>query len=209
MSNKGFEADLSALVVRRGQLSVEVMGNISRNVNRVEDLAGTDQIVLGGFSTLTSSVAKVGYSLSALYGGQYRRKTDGTLDLNANGFPQLASTNGVIGDPNPKYRAGFGTAINYRKFSFNILFETFQGGAFAANTESVLYNFGTYDVVGNEVTVPAGGVKNYAGTVFDAGNGGARQPSGLRCWPRPARPGLVHHPWTGLQRLAGTVYRGR
>ncbi len=169
MSNKGWESDISAEVVRRGELSVSLIGNISRNINRVEDLAGTDQIVLGGFSTLTSSVAKVGYSLSSLYGGTYLRRADGSLDLNTNGFPQLAPTYGVIGDPNPDYRAGFGTAINYRKFSLNVLFETFQGSNFAPNTQSVLYNFGTHADVGNEVTIPQGGLTNYAGKVFDGG----------------------------------------
>ncbi|MEZ4903188.1 MAG: TonB-dependent receptor [Spirosomataceae bacterium] len=169
MSNKGWEGELTAEIFRRGAFNIDLVGNISRNINRVEDLAGTDQIVLGGFSTLTSSVAKVGYSLSALYGGTYLRKADGTLDLNANGFPQLSPTYGVIGDPNPKYRAGFGTNINYKSFSLNVLFETFQGSSFAPNTQSVLYNFGTHADVGNEVTIPSGGLKNYSGTVIEAG----------------------------------------
>lgn len=170
MSNKGWEGEVSAEVSRQGALDIQLIGNISRNINRVEDLAGTDQIVLGGFSTLTSSVAKVGYSLSALYGGTYLRKADGSLSLNANGFPQLAPTYGVIGDPNPKYRAGFGTNVNYKNFSLNVLFETFQGSTFAPNTQSVLYNFGTHADVGNEVTIPAGGLKNYDGKVFEAGS---------------------------------------
>lgn len=169
MSNKGWEADLSAEILRRGDLSVSLLGNINRNINRVEDLAGTDQIVLGGFSTLTSSVAKVGHSLSSLYGGTYLRDANGALALNPNGFPQLAPTYDVIGDPNPDYRAGFGTNINYRKFSLNILFETFQGSQFAPNTQSVLYNFGTHADVGNEVTIPQGGLINYAGKSFDGG----------------------------------------
>jgi TonB dependent receptor len=170
MSNKGWESEITADVFQNNDLNIQLIGNISQNKNRVEDLAGTDQIVLGGFSTLTSSVAKVGYSLSALYGGTYLRKTDGTLDLNANGFPQLAPTYGVIGDPNPKYRAGFGTNINYKNFSLNVLFETFQGSQFAPNTQSVMYNFGTHADVGNEVTIPAGGLKNYSGTTIEAGS---------------------------------------
>jgi TonB-linked SusC/RagA family outer membrane protein len=169
MSNKGWEGEISADVFRRGGLDIQLVGNISQNINRVEDLAGTDQIVLGGFSTLTSSVAKVGYSLSALYGGTYLRKTDGSLDLNSNGFPQLASTYGVIGDPNPKYRAGFGTNISYKNLTLNVLFETFQGSTFAPNTQAVLYNFGTHADVGNEVVIPAGGLKSYDGKVFEAG----------------------------------------
>ncbi|MFY7909716.1 MAG: SusC/RagA family TonB-linked outer membrane protein [Emticicia sp.] len=169
MSNKGWESEITADVFQNNDLNIQLIGNISQNKNRVEDLAGTDQIVLGGFSTLTSSVAKVGYSLSALYGGTYLRKADGSLDLNANGFPQLAPTYGVIGDPNPKYRAGFGTNINYKNFSLNVLFETFQGSQFAPNTQSVMYNFGTHADVGNEVTIPAGGLKSYDGKTIEGG----------------------------------------
>jgi TonB-linked SusC/RagA family outer membrane protein len=170
MSNKGWEGDIAADIYQKGSFNVQLVGNISRNINRVEDLAGTDQIVLGGFSTLTSSVAKVGYSLSSLYGGTYLRNEDGGLALNSNNFPQLAPTYDVIGDPNPSYRAGFGTNIMYKKFTLNVLFETFQGSEFAPNTRAVLYNFGTHADVGNEVTVPAGGLVNYRGQTIEGGS---------------------------------------
>jgi TonB-linked SusC/RagA family outer membrane protein len=169
MSNKGWESDFTADIYDNSSLNIQLIGNLSRNINRVEDLAGTDQIVLGGFSTLTSSVAKVGHSLSSLYGGTYLRNEAGELDLNDNGFPQLAPTYDVIGDPNPDYRAGFGTNIKYKKFSLNVLFETFQGSEFAPNTQAVLYNFGRHADVGNEVTIPAGGLVSYNGSSNEAG----------------------------------------
>jgi TonB-linked SusC/RagA family outer membrane protein len=169
MSNKGWESDFTANIYDNSSLNIQLIGNLSRNINRVEDLAGTDQIVLGGFSTLTSSVAKVGHSLSSLYGGTYLRNEAGGLDLNDNGFPQLAPTYDVIGDPNPDYRAGFGTNIKYKKFSLNVLFETFQGPEFAPNTQAVLYNFGRHADVGNEVTIPAGGLVSYNGSPNEAG----------------------------------------
>jgi TonB-linked SusC/RagA family outer membrane protein len=169
MTNRGWEAEVSARVLQKEGFTVELVANASRNVNRVTDLAGTDQIVLGGFSTLTSSVAKVGYSLSALYGGRYARKADGSLDLTENGFPKVDPNFNVIGDPNPDWRAGFGTNISYKKLSLNVLFETFQGADFAPNTQSVLYNFGTHADVGNEVTIPEGGMLNYVGQRIAAG----------------------------------------
>ncbi|MCU0354650.1 MAG: SusC/RagA family TonB-linked outer membrane protein [Cytophagales bacterium] len=169
MTNRGWETELSARVLQKEGFSVDLIANASRNVNRVTDLAGTDQIVLGGFSTLTSSVAKVGYSLSALYGGPYARRPDGSLDLNENGFPKVNPNFAVIGDPNPDWRAGFGTNVSFKKFTLNVLFETFQGADFAPNTQSVLYNFGTHADVGNEVTIPAGGLVNYVGQRVAAG----------------------------------------
>src|SRR5205085_10517471 len=114
------------------------------------DLAGTNTITFT--SGALSTVAHVGDALSAFYGGQYVRKADGTLDLTTTGFPKLSTTLGVIGDPNPDWRGGFGANASYKNFSFNILFETFQGGDFYEGTRAVLVNFGTYADVGKEVT---------------------------------------------------------
>ncbi|QKZ12813.1 SusC/RagA family TonB-linked outer membrane protein [Spirosoma sp. KUDC1026] len=168
MSNKGWELDLSYNLLQTKDFSWTLSGNLSRNINRVTNLAGTDIITLGGFSSTASTVARVGYAMSSLYGGTYARNDDGSLALNANGFPQVASSFGVIGDPNPDYRGGFGTSLSYRKFSLNVLFETFQGGDFYTGTQGVLTYFGTHADVGNEVTLTQA-LKNYAGQTIAAG----------------------------------------
>lgn len=169
MTNKGWELDLNYNILSKSAFNWNVFGNLSRNINRVTNLAGTDIITLGGFSTTASTVAKVGYAMSSLYGGTYLRTESGALQLNANGFPQVSSQFGVIGDPNPDYRGGFGTNLSYKKLSLNILFETFQGGDFYNGTRGVLYNFGTHADVGNEVTLTQD-LKNYAGTIIPAGS---------------------------------------
>jgi hypothetical protein len=110
----------------------------------------------------------VGDALSAFYGGTYQRKDDGSMDLTPTGFPKLSTTLGVVGDPNPDWRGGFGTNVSYKKLSLNVLFETFQGGDFYEGTRGVLVNFGTYADVGNEVTLQQD-MYNYAGTLFKAG----------------------------------------
>ncbi|MFT4030822.1 MAG: SusC/RagA family TonB-linked outer membrane protein [Siphonobacter sp.] len=168
MSNKGMELDLNFNILKRGGFNWNIMGNFSRNINRVLDLAGTDIITLGGFSSTSSTVAKVGYAMSSLYGGVYLRNEDGSLSLNDNGFPQIASSFGVIGDPNPDWRGGFGTNLSYKNFSLNVLFETTQGGDFYTGTQGVLYYFGTHRDVGNDVTLTQD-LKNYAGTTVAAG----------------------------------------
>ncbi|QIP12936.1 SusC/RagA family TonB-linked outer membrane protein [Spirosoma aureum] len=169
MSNKGWELELHYNLLTNKDFNWNVFGNVSRNINRVTNLAGTDIITLGGFSTTASTVAKVGYAMSALYGGVYQRTETGALQLNANGFPQVASQFGVIGDPNPDYRGGFGTNFSYKKVSLNVLFETFQGGDFYNGTRGTLYNFGTHRDVGNDVTLTQD-LKNYAGKTITAGS---------------------------------------
>ena len=169
MSNKGMELELTVNLLNKNGFKWAVFGNVSRNVNRVVNLAGTDIITLGGFSSTASTVAKVGYAMSSLYGGTYLRKDDGSFSLNANGFPQVSPQFGVIGDPNPDYRGGFGTNFSYKKLSLNVLFETFQGGDFYNGTRGVLYNFGTHADVGNDVTLTQD-LRNYAGKTIAAGS---------------------------------------
>ncbi|OIN56303.1 SusC/RagA family TonB-linked outer membrane protein [Arsenicibacter rosenii] len=168
MENKGLEVELNVNILKKKTFDWNVFGNWSTNQNKVTSLAGTDIITLGGFSSTASTVAKTGYAMSALYGGVYLRNTDGTLKLNENGFPQIAPSFGVIGNPNPRWRGGFGTNFSYKGVSLNILFETFQGGDFYTGTQGVLYHFGTHADVGNEVTL-AKDLKNYAGKVVTAG----------------------------------------
>lgn len=169
MTNKGWELELHYNILNKKGFNWNVFGNVSRNINRVTNLAGTDIITLGGFSSTASTVAKVGYAMSSLYGGTYLRTESGALNLNANGFPQVAPQFGVVGDPNPDYRGGFGTNLSYKKLSLNVLFETFQGGDFYNGTRGVLYNFGTHADVGNEVTLTKD-LKNYAGKTIAAGS---------------------------------------
>ena len=167
MENKGLELELNYNIVRKKDLNINVFGNWSRNLNRVTDLAGTNTIVFTGGAL--STVAHVGDALSAFYGGQYVRKADGTLDLTATGFPKLSTTLGVVGDPNPDWRGGFGANASFKRFSLNVLFETFQGGDFYEGTRGVLVNFGTYADVSKEVTLSKAAY-TYAGNLIPAGS---------------------------------------
>lgn len=171
MTNKGWELDLGYNLFSNSDWNVELFANANRNLNEVTSIGGSegDVISLGGFSTLTSSVAAVGHPLSSLFGGRYLRTASGALDLNEDGFPQVAPGFGIIGDPNPDWRGGFGTNVRYKNFSLGVLFEIFQGSDFAPNTKSVLYNFGKHADTGNEVTIPAGGLTNYRGDQIAAG----------------------------------------
>ncbi len=171
MENRGWEVDLNYTLLSAGDWNIELFANANRNLNEITSLGGNegDVITLGGFSTLTSSVATVGHPLSALFGGVYLRDADGSLTLDENNFPRVAPDFGVIGDPNPDWRGGAGATISWKGFSLYALFETFQGSDFAPNTKSVLYNFGKHADTGNEVVVPAGGLVNYSGEAVPAG----------------------------------------
>ncbi|MFZ4798110.1 MAG: SusC/RagA family TonB-linked outer membrane protein [Bacteroidia bacterium] len=165
ISNKGFEAEINIKVIDKTKLTVGVYGNIGINRNMVDDISGVKSIFLSGF-TGTSSRAVAGQPLGVFWGGKWDRDAGGNMILDANGFPTAAVAEGVIGDPNAKYRAGLGSTISWKGFDVNILFETSQGNQMWAGTNAVLNNFGITEETANEVTVnatQAGTIKNYNG----------------------------------------------
>lgn len=166
LKNKGVEADLGFELIHSKDFTWTVNANFSHNHNTVTDLAGTTSLSVA--TSILSTVAVVGKQVGVLWGGKYARNKDGSLSLDANGFPQLDPNQGVIGDPNPNWEGGLGTTLSYKKFTLDVLFETSQGGDFYEGTRGVMYNFGTHADVGHDVTLKQS-MKNYAGTTFAAG----------------------------------------
>lgn len=166
MENKGFEADLKYDLFKKKDFNLQVLTNFSRNRNKVISLSGTGTIDLTSQSV--SSRAVEGYQLGVLWGPRALRDSKGKYILDANGFPNVDNEQGVIGDPNPDWRGGAGISASYKSLDFNILFETAQGGDISQGTKSVLYNFGTHEDVGKEITLTET-LKNVNGVSFPAG----------------------------------------
>lgn len=167
MQNTGIELDLDYkfINIRRG-LKASIYGNFNNNRNEVTQIKGTNSIPLTTQSI--SSRAVLGEQAGVLWGSRAKRNTDGTFDLDANGFPQIDTQEGVIGDPNPDWRGGAGLRLEYKNFSANVLVEHSQGGAFAERTKFILSSFGTHADVGNVVT-PTTAITDYEGVVHPAG----------------------------------------
>ncbi|MEM6343659.1 MAG: SusC/RagA family TonB-linked outer membrane protein [Bacteroidota bacterium] len=166
MENKGYEAEVTYNFLRKKDWNLEFYGNFSQNRNRVTNLFGASSIALTGGAI--SSRAVEGQPLGVLWGTRALRDDAGDLMLDENGFPQLNSQQGVIGDPNPDWRAGAGLKASWKGFNLNILFDHSQGGDFAERTRFVLYRFGTHEDVGKEVTLEQN-VKNVNGDIFYIG----------------------------------------
>ncbi len=166
MENRGFEADIDYAILRGGAVALNLYGNFNTNRNEVTSLTGVESVDLTGQSI--SSRAVEGEQLGVLWGTRAIRDDNGDFVLDANGFPQLASTQGVIGDPNPDWRGALGFRATFKNLSLNVLFETYQGADFAERTRFVLYDFGTYEDVGREVSLTQDLV-NVRGDQFEAG----------------------------------------
>jgi TonB-linked SusC/RagA family outer membrane protein len=166
MENKGLELDLGYRILAKPSYGLELYGNWNNNQNKVLNLAGAARVELTNQSITSNAI--VGQPLGVLFSSKAARNTDGTLALDGNGFPKLAPQQGIIGNPNPDWRGGLGFKGNYKRLTFNVLFETFQGGDFAERTRFVLNAFGTYADTGKEVTLTKD-LKNSAGVTFPAG----------------------------------------
>jgi TonB-linked SusC/RagA family outer membrane protein len=166
MRNRGLELELDGDIIKKKSFNLNLYANWNNNRNEVLDILGVQSIDLTSQSI--SSRAVQGHPLGALWGTQLRRKADGSIDFDVNGFPQIANTQGVIGDPNPDWRGGLGTRAGWNGITLNVLFEHSQGGDYAERTRFILRNFGTHADVGNEVTLTQP-LKNVTGKEFAAG----------------------------------------
>ena len=168
IQNKGIEIDFDASILSANSaLKWNIFGNWSTNRNKVTQLEGTESLFLNGF-TGSSSRAVLGQPLGVLWGGKFDRDTNGTMILDANGFPTVALSEGVIGDPNPKWRGAIGTSVSYKNFKLSTLFDASIGGQLWDGTNGALNNFGRTWETANESTLTTPLV-NYNGVTIPAG----------------------------------------
>ena len=168
IENKGLELEFDLdMLSSKSKIKWNLFGNWSQNKNEVTELIGTSSLFLNGF-TGSSSRAVLGEPLGVLWGGKFERNTTGNLVLDANGFPTASDTEEVIGDPNPKWRGGIGTSLEYKNFKLSTLFDASIGGDLWDGTNGALNVFGKSLVTGNEVTLTAP-IASYDGTINPAG----------------------------------------
>jgi TonB-linked SusC/RagA family outer membrane protein len=169
IQNKGIELELGASWLNMRDFKVSSNLIFSRNVNEVVDMGETKSILLDGF-TGASSRAVQGYAMGALWGVDFLRDDKGNLVLDANGFPQANSEEGVIGNPNPDWIGSFSSTFSYKGFTLSFLIDHVQGGDVWNGTKGALFTFGTHKEVGNEV------VSAQALTTFTGGTIAANTP---------------------------------
>ena len=167
MVNQGIEFDLGWDMIEKEDFSLNASINWSTNKNEVTDLYGTQSINLSPGASV-SSRAIVGEPLGVLFGTGSKTKADGSFDLDENGFPQITSSEIILGDPNPDWRGGLLINLNYKKFRLNAVLEHSQGGVFSPRTLHVLNRFGTTQETANRLTLTQDLV-NYAGNTISSG----------------------------------------
>lgn len=167
ISNKGFEIDLGVDWLKKGDFSWNTALNMSKNKNKVLSLKGVTSFFLAGFAG-TSSRAVEGQPLGVLWGVDFDKDANGKLVLDANGFPQAAPSESVLGNPNPDWVGAITNTFKYKRFSLSFLIDHVQGGDVWNGTNGALVTFGTSALTGNEVTAPSA-LKAFNGATIPSG----------------------------------------
>ena len=156
LTNVGTELQLNVQWLQVGQFSWLTLFNWSTNKNEVTSMpSGTQYFFLNGF-TDPFSAAVLHEPVGVIFGTHWLRTgdsantanglpiTSGKLILDGNGFPQVGASDAVIGNPNPKWRGGFGNTFKFQRATLNVLFDIKVGGQVYNGTEAALDYFGRY-----------------------------------------------------------------
>jgi hypothetical protein len=162
ISNKGIELTLGGSPVRTDDFNWDINVNFTTYENVVEELTeGLESYVLNGFSG-TSSRAVAGESYGAIYGARYARNDQGVIEIDDDGYPALATTDGVIGDPIPDFLMGISNTFSYKSLSLSVLLDIREGGDVWCGTCGILDYFGvsTETLLRDQTTIFEGVVQS-------------------------------------------------
>jgi TonB-linked SusC/RagA family outer membrane protein len=173
IKNDGWEAALGITPVQMQSFSWELTGQYAKNNSCVEDLSGTDQVVLNSFNgpyisvvaPVRSEAGKITkcYGYGVLYGDDFVRfgrgvisdegtdidtafpnTPEGTLYVGEDGFPQYDPQNRVIGDPNPDWTGSIRSTFTFfNNVRISGLLDIKHGGDIWNGTRGALEYFGT------------------------------------------------------------------
>lgn len=144
--NRGLELEFNAVPVRMKDFTWQIFGTYSTNENTVMELTD-DLFALQLQNTLSgrgAMEARVGQSMTAIYGTGYLRAPDGQIVYDENGYPLLSDDMIYLGDSTPKGKYSFGTELKWKGFDFNILFDGQYGAMGYSFTYAMLMEHGKH-----------------------------------------------------------------
>jgi hypothetical protein len=142
--NKGIEISVDGSAVKTNDFTWSVRINYSRNNSKVLDIyTGLTEIPMGSqFGYLNSAVTQrliLGQPIGAMFGRSYARyygsdKVDPMfidksrpLLIGANGFPVIHTKQMDLGNSQPQWIGSILNELEYKNFSFSLLFDAQQG----------------------------------------------------------------------------------
>jgi TonB-linked SusC/RagA family outer membrane protein len=149
IENKGLELALSYEVIRNTNLKWTSAVNFTRNRNKVlkllPELGGQYEITKAGVNNYSLRIREGG-SFGDIYGKKFMRADDGSIVVDDNGRPQGAATFDFLGNPNPKFMAGWSNTIEVKDFIITALIDGRFGGKVMSITQAILDEYGVSKV---------------------------------------------------------------
>jgi hypothetical protein len=108
-------------------------------VTGVQDDAGF--MPMAGFSDVHTALVK-GQPLGVIAGSTWQRDAAGKPVIGANGFPLVAKTPAIIGDPNPDFVMKMTNMVSWNKLTLQVAMEWKNGGERWNGTQAVLDYYG-------------------------------------------------------------------
>lgn len=146
ISNKGIELGVTVTPVRTKNLLWNVRANFTRNRSLVEELPeGSDKILISGYSNL-GNFAIEGQPFGVIQGTYaVRTGADGRTGdylINSNGYYEISSETGIIGDPNPDFLLSGFTDITFKGFTLSGQVDYVHGGQIFSYSAATLVGRG-------------------------------------------------------------------
>jgi TonB-linked SusC/RagA family outer membrane protein len=165
MTNKGVELSVNWRALTTRSVIWTVGAQYARNRNKVTDLRGSDQFLLGGtfnggikegeahgvfidwdFARCRSSAASNvvdGFDVNAFCTAN--NAPDGAMYIGEDGFPLFDPEQHVVGDPNPDWTGSLTSSLNlWGKLNFSALVDYRSGGHIFNGTKGALLAFGAH-----------------------------------------------------------------
>ncbi|MRS65333.1 SusC/RagA family TonB-linked outer membrane protein [Larkinella terrae] len=139
MTNKGLEILLTGTPVKASSgFRWDVSLNFTRNRNKVTELYNPlAPVGLGGLST-PGLQARLGEPYGTFFGSKMLRDPEGRIVVNpTTGRPLADPVLQVLGNIQPDFSAGLSNTVSFKGLTFNVLFDTRQGGKFFSQTANL------------------------------------------------------------------------
>lgn len=129
VENKGVELQVFVRPVNRPNFKWRVDINWARNRNKVLDLGGIDNLLLGSFQGGVSINASLNEPYGTIRGRNFVYDDNGNKVVGANGrYLQSATASEIIGNINPDWTGGVYNTLTFKGLSFGFLIDARKGG---------------------------------------------------------------------------------
>jgi TonB-linked SusC/RagA family outer membrane protein len=144
INNKGQEIELTVRPLRGKEFNWEINSSFTRNRNFVtKTMEGVQRFPILNVLTTVGPYVEAGMPFGYLRGTTSARDEEGNLLINPSTGGMIENLDqGMIGDPNPKYKLGVTNTFTYKGLSLGILFDMTKGGSIYSTTISSLLGRG-------------------------------------------------------------------